>query len=86
LSQIHRRLVADLSEFSDDIVVSLILSIIEAAFCVYFDIFKVNNFDKSSAIPFAQKIRPTGLPKIRGEDSTMLFPYDNHCSSTSGRK
>jgi hypothetical protein len=73
--QIGCCVLADLSRFDEDQIMSSILAtIFEAAFCIFFGSFQINNYDNSWAAGFARWARPPNLPIVPFEGLNHAFP------------
>lgn len=73
--QIGCCVLADLSRFDEDQIMSSILTtIFEAAFCIFFGSFQINNYDNSWAAGFARWARPPNLPIVPFEGLNHAFP------------
>ena len=70
-----RCILVDLTRFQDDPTVhSLLATVLEFAFCVFFKTFQTNNFDSLDTICFALKARPKDMPEVSWKGLNDAFP------------
>ena len=70
-----RYVLADLTRFQDDITVhSLLATVLESAFCIFFKTFQINNFDSLDTVRFALEARPKEMPEVSWKGLNHAFP------------
>jgi hypothetical protein len=73
--QITKILMFDVSRFRDDIAArATMATVLEAAFCIYFNTFQINRYDSSKALEFATENRPDYLPVVPWTGCNRAFP------------
>jgi len=53
---------------------TILATILESAFCIFFRTFQINNFDESWAVEFAWLARPVNMPIVAWEGLNHAFP------------